>query len=132
MVNPGNTLKPWLAILSTLGLCLMASPVLADETDIVTANKVAALNSQVSLKAEKSKSESHRSDYFSVNSLSDEFVFESEGDKLLLAKNRIFSYALKDKIERTSLRGKIKLDSQYFKGFLTDTVYCCDIPFTLG
>lgn len=109
MMNSGSSLKPWWAIFFALGLCLMSFPAWADATPTV---------------------ETLGLPYFSANSLlnDDEFVFESEGDERLLAENPGYSSALREKTEQSSLRGKIKLDSNYFKGIFTDTAYAATSP----
>jgi membrane-associated phospholipid phosphatase len=109
MMNSGSSLKPWWAIFFALGLCLMSFPAWADATPTVEALGLP---------------------YFSANSLlnDDEFVFESEGDERLLAENPGYSSALREKTEQSSLRGKIKLDSNYFKGIFTDTAYAATSP----
>ncbi len=103
MIDSNIFLKLWWVIYFVLGLFLMVSPALADPTDLP---------------------------YFSINSLSneDELVFEGTGDELLLAENRSYPSALREKTERSSLRGKIKLDSDYFEGILSDTRYVLTSP----
>ncbi len=103
-MSPDPSLKFRWVIVVVLGLYFMASPALADT--------------------------SHVTNYFSTNSLlnKDEFVFESAGEEPLLAENRTYSSALREKTERSSLRGKIKLDSNYFKSIFTDTGYSLTSP----
>lgn len=125
-MNPDNSLKLRWAIFAVLGLCLMASPALA--AHVVAADSGGALNRQAPSNTGKSQSEVLRPGYFSMNSLSEEFVFEGAGDELLLAANNSYSSTLSERTERTSLRGKIKLDSNYFKGIFTDTGYALTSP----
>jgi len=106
-----------------LGLCLMASTALADNNRPLAADSNGSLNRQI-------PSDALLPDYFSANSVSsdDEFVFETEDDELLLAENRRYSSDRRKKTERSSLRGKIKLDSNYFKGIFTDAGYAATSP----
>jgi|FLOH01.1.fsa_nt_gi membrane-associated phospholipid phosphatase len=136
MMNLYISLKLWWVIFAIFGLCLMASPALADNTRPLAweADSNGSLKRQIPLDAEKRQNQSPaevlRVPYFSANSLlnEDEFVFESEGGELLLAANRSYSSALTEKTERASVRGKIKLDSNYFKGIFTDTGYAVTSP----
>ncbi len=103
-MNPDLSLKLRWVIVVVLGLHLMAPPVLADTSRVT--------------------------DYFSTNSLlnEDEFVFESAGDEPLSGRKQNLFLSSKRKTERSSLRGKIKLDSNYFKGIFTDTGYALTSP----
>lgn len=103
-MNPDNFLKfRWMSFV-VLGLCLMVSPALADEPPVL--------------------------DYFFTDSLlnRNEFVFKGEDDQLLLAENKSYSSNRRGRTERSSLRGKIKLDSNYFKGMFSDTGYALTSP----
>lgn len=121
-MNPDNSLKFQWAIFAVLGLCFMASSALADVTDVIASENEGSMNTG------EIRSEVLGPDYFSVNSLSEEFVFEGAGDELLLAANNSYSSTLSERTERSSLRGNIKLDSNYFKGIFTDTGYALTSP----
>jgi membrane-associated phospholipid phosphatase len=126
MMNSDNCLKLWWANIFVFGLCFMGSPALADVIPLETADNESSLNRQIPSSFEESKAEDHRSDY--LYSLSDDFTFDGIDDETLLAANKTYSSVLKERPESTSLRGKIKLDSNYFKGIFTDTSYALTSP----
>lgn len=104
----------------------MGSPALADTAPVMTVDSDGSLSRQVPLSSEESQLEALHSDY--LYSLSDDFTFSGAEDELLLAANKTYSSALKERPERKSLRGKIKLDSNYFKGMFADTGYALTSP----
>jgi membrane-associated phospholipid phosphatase len=104
----------------------MGSPSLADITTVMPLDSHGSLNRQVPLSSEKIKLEALRLDY--LYPLTDDFTFASTDDELLLAANKTYSSVLKERPERKSLRGKIKLDSNYFKGIFADTGYALTSP----
>jgi membrane-associated phospholipid phosphatase len=126
MMKFNSCLKLCWAIFIVLGLCLMGSPALADTTPVMTVDSDGLLNRQVSLSSGESQLESLHSDF--LYSFSDDFTFSGADDELLLATNKTYSSALKERPERKSLRGKIKLDSDYFKGMFADTGYALTSP----
>ena len=121
-----NCLKLCWAIFLVLGLCLMGSPALADKTPVMTVDSDGSLSRQVSLSSEESQLEARHSDF--LYSFSDDFTFSGADDELLLATNKTYSSALKERPERKSLRSRIKLDSNYFKGIFSDARYALTSP----
>ncbi len=103
----------------------MGSPALADITPMMTVDSH-SLNRQAPLSSEESQLEALRLDY--LYPLTDDFTFLGTDDELLLAVNKTYSSVLKERPERKSLRGKIKLDSNYFKGIFADTGYALTSP----
>jgi membrane-associated phospholipid phosphatase len=126
MMKLNNCLKLCWAIFLVLGLCLMGSPALADITPMMTVDSHGSLNRQAPLSSEESQLEALRSDY--LYSFSDDFIFAGADNSFLLADNRIYSSFLREKTDRTSLREKIKLDSNYFKGIFSDAGYAITSP----
>ncbi len=126
MMKLNNCLKLCWAIFLVLGLCLMGSPALADITPMMTVDSHGSLNRQAPLSSEESQLEALRLDY--LYPLTDDFTFVGTDDELLLAVNKTYSSVLKERPERKSLRGKIKLDSNYFKGIFADTGYALTSP----
>ena len=98
MINPDMSLKLRWVIFVVLGLHLIASPALADGPRIP---------------------------HFSTSSLlnEEEFVFKTKDEELRLAENHSYSSTLKERTRRTRLRGKTKLDTNFFKGLFADTGY---------
>ena len=126
MMNSENCLKLWLANIFVIGLYFMGSPALADDIPVMTADNEGSLNRQIPLSFEESPPESLGPDFFSL--LSDEFTFDSADDELLLAANKTYSSVLKESPESLSLRSRIKLDSNYFKGIFSDARYALTSP----
>ncbi len=125
-MNFNNRLKLWWAIFIALGLFLMGSPALADMTPVVTGDSDDSLNGQVPLSSEEIQMEALRSDY--LFSLSDDFTITGSGDEPLFATNKTYSSALKERSESISMRSRIKLDSNYFKGIFSDARYALTSP----
>lgn len=126
MMKFDNCLKLWLATFLVLGLCLMGSPALADKTPVMTVDSDDSLNRQALLSSEESQLEALRTDY--LYSLSNNFTFSGADDELLLAANKSYSSVLKESPESISLRSRIKLDSNYFKGIFSDARYALTSP----
>ena len=126
MIKLNNCLKLCWAIFLVLGLSLMGSPALAEITPVMPADSQGSLNHQAPLSSEESQLEALRLDY--LYPLTDDFTFVGTDDELLLAVNKTYSSVLKERPERNSLRGKIKLDSNYFKGIFADTSYALTSP----
>lgn len=127
-MNPDNVLKLRLAVITIFGLCLIASPSLADVTPLLAVDSERVLNRQALLNIGKSQSENLRPEYFHMHSLSDEFIFEGGDDELLLAANNSYSDTFSDRTNRSSVRGKINLGSDYFKSIFKDAVYAATSP----
>jgi membrane-associated phospholipid phosphatase len=123
MMKLNNCLKVCLAIFLILGL---GSPAMADTTPVMTKNSQGSLTRQVPPSSEESQLEALRLDY--LYSLKGDFTFAGTDDELLLAANKTYSSVLKERSEWKSLRGKIKLDSNYFKGMFADTRYALTSP----
>lgn len=124
-MSPENSLKLRWMIIVVLGLCFIVFPV----THVMAEKISGPLDRQASVDNWVFPSKVLAQDYFFVNSLSDEkYIFESEGNELLLAANNSYFPALRERAEQTSLRGKVKLDSDYFKGIFTDTGYALTSP----
>jgi membrane-associated phospholipid phosphatase len=115
-----------LVIFLILGLCLLGSPALADMTSVMTEDSQGSLSRQALLNSEESQLEALRLN--SLYPLTDDFIFSGTDDELLLATNKTYSSVLKERSDRKSLRGKIKLDSNYFKGMFADTGYALTSP----
>ena len=126
MIYPANSLKLWCPIFVVFGLCLMASSTFADVTSMSATDRKRLMNPQVTSSVEKNHSGNLPTEYFPMNSLSEEFTFE--GDEPLLEENNSYSYTLGDRAAPTSLRGKIKLGGNYFKNIFTDAVYVASSP----
>jgi membrane-associated phospholipid phosphatase len=126
MMKLNNCLKLCWVIFLVLGLCLMGSLALADMTPVLTEDSHGSLNRQVPLSSEESQLEAIRLDY--LYSLTDDLIFGGIDDELLMATNKTYSSVLKEKPDWKSLRGKIKLDSNYFKGMFADTGYALNSP----
>jgi membrane-associated phospholipid phosphatase len=126
MMNSDNCLKLCWANIFVFGLCFMGSPALADVIPKMTADNEGSLNRQNPFSFKESQSEAPRSDY--LFSLSDDFTFDGTDDEPLFATNKTYSSALKARSESTSLRGKIKLDSNYFKGIFSGARYALTSP----
>jgi len=109
-----------------LGLCIMGSPALADENPLRISDNKGFFNRQLPLGFEENKRASLRPDYF--HSLSGDFNFKDADDELIFASNKTYSSALKERPENTSLRGRLKLDSNYFKGIFSDARYALTSP----
>ena len=126
MMNFDNYLKLWWAIFLVFGLCLLGSPALADKTPATIVDSDGSSNRHAILSSEESQSEDFRADY--LYSLSDDFTFAGADDELLLAANNTYSSVLKERPESISLRRRIKLDSNYFKGIFSDARYALTSP----
>ena len=121
-----NCLKLCWAIFLILGLCIMGSQALADENSLRISDNEGFFNRQLPLGFEENKRASLRPDYF--HSLSGDFNFKDADDELIFASNKTYSSALKERPENTSLRGRLKLDSNYFKGIFSDARYALTSP----
>ena len=126
MVNSDNCLKLRWMFFVFWGLCLLGSPALADETSLKLSDKEGLLNYQSLLSFEEIQSDSIRPDYF--RAYSDNFNFEDADDELLLASNKSYSSVLKERPESIGLRSRMKLDSNYFKGIVSDARYALTSP----
>jgi membrane-associated phospholipid phosphatase len=126
MMKLNNCLKLCWAIFVVLELCLMESPALADMTSVMTEHSQSSLSRQALLNSEESQLEALRLN--SLYPLTDDFIFSGTDDEPLLAANKTYSSVLKERPERKSLRGKIILDSNYFKGIFEDTGYAMTSP----
>jgi hypothetical protein len=123
-----NNLKIQWVNFAIFGVCFMATPALADLNHLVVSDSEGVLNHPEFFKADESQTEDLRSNYFFSNSFGKDLIFEGEGDKLLPAANNTYTSTLSKRTERTSLRGKIKLDSYYFKSIFTDSSYILASP----
>ena len=96
--------KPWRMISIILLVCLMISPAWADIYPVP--------------------------DYFSKESLPSEegFTFESESDELILADNKSYTTNKNKRTKEENQRGKIKLDTHYFKSLFSDAGYVLTSP----
>ena len=123
MANPDILAKLRWVIFVVLGLCLMVTPALAEVTSEYHNRRVplSAGESLVELPAESL-------DYFSTDLFfnAGEFYFASKGEELARKKSRSSTH--RNKKERSNQRGKIKLDSKYFKGLFSDTGYALTSP----
>ena len=123
MANPDILAKLRWVIFVVLGLCLMVTPALAEVTSEYHNRRVplSAGESLVELPAESL-------DYFSTDLFfnAGEFNFASKGEELARKKSRSSTH--RKKKERSNQRGKIKLDSKYFKGLFSDTGYALTSP----
>jgi membrane-associated phospholipid phosphatase len=123
MIILNNCLKLRWAILLVFGL---GSPALADITPVMIEDSLGSLNRQAPLSSEESQLEALRLSY--LYPLTDDFIFSGTDDELLLAANKTYSSVLKERSDGRSLRGKIKLDSNYLKGMFADSGYALTSP----
>ena len=144
MVNPDILVKLRWVIFFVLGLCLMVSPALAEVTPAVPEEYHGGMkttekyhNRQIPLSAGKSQVELPAEilfpDYYSTDLFFGgvgEFNFESKGlkEEPRLARKKNYSSIHKKKKEGLSQRGRIKLDTKYFKGLFSDTGYALTSP----
>jgi membrane-associated phospholipid phosphatase len=126
MTKLNNFLKLCWVSFFVFGLCLMGSAVLAEIPPVMTPDNQGSLNRQAPMSIEKSQLEALRLNY--LYPLKDDFTFVGTGDELLMAENKTYFSVLKERPEQKSLRGKIKLDSNYFKGIFADTGYALTSP----
>lgn len=124
-MNSDNCLKLRLVIYIFSGLCLFGSPALADVIPVKKEGGGGLLNRQIPFSFKENQSEPLPPVYF--YSLMDDFTF-GDTDKPLLAANKTYSSGLKERPESKSMRGRIKLDSNYFKGFVSDSRYMLTSP----
>jgi membrane-associated phospholipid phosphatase len=109
-------------------LSFVDSSSIADENHLVPPESLAVLNSKLLLNNEKKPLEFFRPNFFSESLFSDKFVLKNSEDKLFLAANNTYFSTLSDITKRTSIRGKIKINKNYFKGFVTDTAHILTSP----
>ena len=123
MANPDILAKLRWVIFVVLGLCLMVTPALAEVTSEYHNRRVPLRAGErlVELPAESL-------DYYSTDLFfnAGEFNFASKGEELARKKSRSSNH--RKKKERSNQRGKIKLDSKYFKGLFSDTGYALTSP----
>ena len=139
MMNSGSSLKFRWVNFAVLGLCLMVSPALVDIPHaIAESHNLPSLPTPLSAEINQGllPAETLRPDFYSTDLFfgrGGEFNFESKGfkEEPRLARKKkdwnLNSLRLK-KYWRLSQRGKIKLDTNYFKGILTDTGYALTSP----
>jgi len=143
MVNPDILVKLRWVIFFVLGLCLMVSPALAEVTPAVPEEYHGGMkttekyhNRQIPLSAGKSQvelpAETLFPDYYSTDLFFNggEFDFKVKGfkEEPRLARQKSYSSIHKKKKEGLSQRGRIKLDTKYFKGLFSDTGYALTSP----
>ena len=143
MMNSGSSLKFRWVNFAVLGLCLMVSPALVDIPHaIAESHNLPSLPTPLSAEINQGllPAETLRPDFYSTDLFfgrGGEFNFESKGfkEEPRLARKKkdwnLNSLRLK-KYWRLSQRGKIKLDTNYFKGILTDTGYALTSPWRWG
>ncbi len=143
MVNPDILVKLRWVIFFVLGLCLMVSPALAEVTPAVPEEYHGGMkttekyhNRQIPLSAGKSQvelpAETLFPDYYSTDLFFNggEFDFKVKGfkEEPRLARQKSYSSIHKKKKEGLSQRGRIKLDTKYFKGLFSDSGYALTSP----
>ena len=125
-MSPDNSLKHWWVIFVIFGLYFYATNALAGEAHLKVEEKGRSLSRHVLSGKSEYPQGKPVPNYFSTNSFSGNYM--SEGNELLLAANNHYSSALKEKTDRSSLRGGLKLNKNYFKNILTDTGYMLTSP----
>ena len=136
MMNSGSSLKFRWVIFAVLGLCLMVSPALVDIPHaIAESHNLPSLPTPLSAEINQGllPAETLRPDFFSTELFfgrGGEFNFESKGfkEEPRLARKKKYSSIHRNKKKRLSQRGKIKLDTNYFKGISSDTGYALTSP----